>query len=181
MLERRMRTVIYLLLALSMSACVQVNTEIEKAESQLAISSVHDRELQLDQHSTFAFTPLQQNENGAVFPMVTAEIEMFLKQKGFQLVTPEQQPTFYIGYILERENELSDEQLSETFGLNPGLPDLPELEKGTMLVFVLDGESKQFVWRAAAQGFVLDDLDAEQKKLRLQQVVHSTLNQFNNN
>lgn len=165
-------------MVLSLSACVQVNTEIEHAESQLAISSSHDRDLSLNSSSTYAFTPLQQGDNGARFPVVTTEIEQFFNSRGYQQVTPEEKPTFYIGYVLEREDELSDEQLTETFGLNPGLPNLPDLEKGTMLIFVLEGESKQFAWRGAAQGFVIDDLTEQEREHRIKQIVQSMLSQF---
>lgn len=175
-----MYKLIMVLIALTLSACVQVNTEVENAGSQLAISSVHDHDITIDENTTYAFTPLQMNENGASFPLFTAEIEKYLAVKGVQQVTPEQNPTFYIGYILEREEDLSDEQLSETFGLNPGLPDLPNLDKGTMLMFVLDGESKQFAWRAAAQGFIIEDISAEERHLRVQQIVNSMLHQFVN-
>lgn len=175
-----MHKLIMALFALTLSACVQVNTEVENAGSQLAISSIHDHDIVLDENSTYAFTPLQESERGATFPLVTAEIEKYLAVKGFQQVTPEQNPTFYIGYILEREEDLSDEQLSETFGLNPGLPDLPNLDKGTMLMFALEGESKQFAWRAAAQGFIIEDISAEERHLKIQQLVNSMLHQFVN-
>lgn len=173
-----MRILIFALIILCLSACVQVNTQVEHAESQLAISSSHDRDLFLNSNSTYAFTPLQQSDNGSRFPMVTTEIEQFFNARDYQQVTPEDNPTFYIGYILERSDELSDEQLGETFGLNPGLPDLPDLEKGTMLIFVLEGESKQFAWRGAAQGFVLDDLSQEERNNRIKLIVHSMLSQF---
>ena len=173
-----MRILITAIMLLATSACVQVNTEVEHAQTQLAISSIHDKEIMLDETSTFAFTPLQESDSGAKYPLVTEEIELNLVNRGFTAVSVEQQPTFFIGYILESEDDLSDEQLSETFGLNPGLPDLPDLEKGTMLIFVLDGETKQFAWRAAAQGFIFDDLSEEERLQRIKTVVDSMLRQF---
>ncbi|NMP17169.1 DUF4136 domain-containing protein [Thalassotalea sp. Y01] len=173
-----MRNILILLFVTTLAACVQVTDEEAMAERQLAISSSHDKDLVLDSNTTYAFTPLQETDLGQRFPAFTAEIKRYLNSRGFRQVEADQQPTFFIGYILEREEDFSDEQLSETFGLNPGLPDLPNLEKGTMLMFVLDGETKQFAWRGAAQGFVIDDIDEQERQHRIQVIVGSMLRQF---
>ena len=175
-----MRILAALILVLSISACVQVQNDIAPAESQLVISSSFERDISLDANSTYAFTPLQKSENLPVVNDITDEIEMYLNAKGYKQVSANEQPTFHIGFILEHEDDLSDEELSETFGLNPGLPDLPNLDKGTLLMFVLDGDNQSFVWRGAAQGFIIKDTTEEERDYRLKTIVHSMLNQFDN-
>ncbi|TRX53150.1 DUF4136 domain-containing protein [Thalassomonas sp. M1454] len=164
---------------LAVSACVTVE-EAPVSDSQLVISSSFERDIELDENSTFAFTPLQVTEHGARYPAMTEAIEQFMAANSFKQVTPDQNPTFYIGYVLESEEDMSDDQLVESFGLNPGLPHLPELDKGTLLVFVLDGQSKQFVWKSAAQGFILDEQNDDERQLRIQNIVSATFNQFIN-
>lgn len=163
----------------AVSACVTVE-EMPVSDSQLVISSSFERDIELDENSTFAFTPLQVTEEGARYPIITQAIEQYMVANSFSQVTPDQNPTFYIGYVVESEEDMSDEQLAESFGLNPGLPHLPELDKGTLLVFILDGQSKQYVWKSAAQGFLLDEQNEEERQLRIQNIVSATFNQFVN-
>ncbi|MEW6997930.1 DUF4136 domain-containing protein [Colwelliaceae bacterium BS250] len=171
------RTLTTVIIAISLSACVNVE-EPQHNEKQLVVSSSFERDIELDEHSTYAFTPLQESDIGHRYPLMTETIEQYMTAKSFTQVSAQQNPTFYIGYLLETEDDLSDEQLVESFGLNPGLPTLPHLEKGTLMVFVLDGQTKQFVWKAAAQGFVIEDLSDEERRLRMQQIVVATFNQF---
>ncbi len=168
------------LVAFILSACVHVEEPLRQQQQQLAITSMFVEQVNVDEHSTYAFTPLQKNAKGARYPKITAEIENFLAERNITQVSPEDKPTFLVGYLLRKDEDYSDEDLVKTFGIDPGLPDLPELDKGTMLVFVLDGQSKQFLWRGAAQGFIIDDISEVDRKHRIEQLVYAIFGQFVN-
>ena len=74
--------------------------------------------------------------------------------------------------------DLSDENISEKFGVTPGLSENAKLEKGSFLMYVEDANSKQRVWRGAVQGFVQENFSSAERKERTEDVVKMILAQF---
>lgn len=165
---------------LGLTACVSVDTPLYDTKEQLAVTSIFLDEVNITPSSTYAFTPLQSNEKGELYPNLTAEIEVYMAERSVEKVASNETPTFLVGYILRKNNDPSEQKLVDTFGVDPGLPDLPELDKGTMLVFILDGDTKNFLWRGAAQGFIIESNTPEERQIRLKKLVHSIFAQFDN-
>ncbi len=166
-----------LILLVTLSACVTV-AEPTRANNKFVISSNFEKDIKLDENSTFALAPLQMNRSDALHPLVTNAIEQYLKNSSLRQIHNGQQPTFYISYVLKSEKDLSDKALTENFGINPGLPAMAELKKGTLMILISDGKTKQHLWKGAAQGFAIDGLSDEDKKLRMQRIVTATFRQF---
>ncbi len=166
-------------------ACVQVPNTPKTNKSQLAVSSVRDVPTSYQQGSTFALSPKylekvslnpEQQENA--YQMYGDAIINSLQAQGYQVATGSDTPDFLVGYGVALSEDLSDERINEIFGVTPGLHNAHAISKGSFLVYIKDVSSDQKVWRGAVQGFVQDELSAEQRLVKAKTIVNSVLIQF---
>lgn len=172
-------------LLIGIAACTQTAEPIARKENQLAISSVQDAPLFYNQGARFAIEPkfvsskiVSPEQEQALYQEVTLYIEQSLAQQGYTFVSQDQVSDFTVKFALALASDVSDEKLSEHFGLTPGLPNNEALRKASLLIAVDDTLSQQRVWRGAAQGFAKEDIDQNNRAQRLKLVVNKVLAQF---
>ena len=168
-----------------LSACVQVTKPTTKADSLLALSSVWDLPTKYPVGSTFSLSPqyvkdasLNSKEIDVIYQLYANAISEGFSQKGYQIVDINTPVDFYVGFGVALSKDLSDENISEKFGVTPGLSEDAKLEKGSFLMYVEDANSKQRVWRGAVQGFVQENFSSAERKERTEDVVKMILVQF---
>jgi len=180
------KLLIVALSALTISACVQVPVETNSKANQLAISSVRDLPLTYPQGSLFSLSPkyvketsLKAKQTQKIYHLYTNAIVSNLQYNGFETVLTGQQADFYVGFGIALSSDFSDGKINEKFGITPGLPEQPDLEKGSFLIYIEDAATGQRVWRGIAQGFAHEKLTAEQRQQRISVIVASVMKQFN--
>lgn len=170
---------------ISLSACVQVTPEPKSNSNQLAISSVRDLPISFPQSSLFSLSPRHTKETSlkpeqvqVIYQIYANAIIEDLQKSGFIAATSAQSAAFHVGFGVALSDDFSDEQLSEKFGVTPGLPEKDNLNKGSFLIYIDDAVTGHRVWRGIAQGFVHEELTPEQRQQRTSAIVASVLKQF---
>ena len=103
-------------------------------------------------------------------PMISlyrSEITSALSDKGFKQVTGPDSD-FELGFLLALPTSLGDEQILQQFGFNPGLQagGGNRLEKGTLVIILIDPRSGRSLWRGALQAAVDFDANDTARKQR---------------
>lgn len=107
-------------------------------------------------------------------------IEQSIRQSiadiGMTFVESGGNPQYAIAYTAGLESSLDDTEVLQRFGLLPGnmrIPrNNPEYEKGTLVIYLLDRNSGEAIWRSAMQAAVDLDLDNDTRKERVGTIVH---------
>lgn len=177
------KTLLVIILTLTLLACVQVPIKPEVNENQLAVSSVWDIDARYPAGNTFSLSPvfietssIPKQEQARVYRQLSKVIATELLQKGYTLTTGDSD--FIIEYAVVLSKDISDRQLGEKFGVTPGLSSDDEHEKGNFLIATRDGKSHMRVWRGAVQGFVQSDLSDSEREKRWKSIVDMVLSQF---
>jgi len=181
----RLSLLLPLVLVSLLAGCVQVTQEYPMRKTQLAVSSARDLPTTFPSGSKFALSPkhlkeasLKPEQIQRIYHLYSQEIIADFESRNFQLAKQGQKIDFYVGFGIALSKDLSDAAISEKLGVSPGLPSNNELEKGSFLIYVDDGETGQRIWRGAAQGFVQQDYNAEQRQERVTKVVDMLLSQY---
>ena len=168
---------------LMLSACVteSVTTTPGLRFSEAAVVATQSPDTQIKAGSGFAW--LQQAvkyykderlKDAQIQPLLEQEILRNLQAKGMQ-ITDKVSADYFIAYTAALESALDDHAIIRQYGLLPGnarVPDgLKEVEKGSLIILVIDKNSKQTVWRSAAQVGVKFDTSMEERKQRIAHVI----------
>lgn len=179
------RIVGLLLSALLVVGCSNTQQEIKPTASQLAISSVQDAPFFYPKGANFAIDPkfvsseiVSQAQEQALYQSVTLYLEQAFKARGYNFVTMEQAPDFVVKFAVALSKDLTDEMISEHFGVTPGLSNEQSLNKASVLIAVDDHKTDQRLWRGAAQGFAKEDVAPSSREQRLKSVINKVLMQF---
>lgn len=169
---------------LTLIACVQVSPVAKQNINKLAISSVRDLPTRYAQGSFFSLSPryieetsLKPEQTQAAYQFYANAIIHDLQQNGFE-VANNHKSAFHVGFGVALSDDLSDEKINEKFGVSPGLPQVDDFKKGSVLIYIEDANTGQKVWRGIAQGFAHESLNTEQRKKRTAMVVASVMKQF---
>jgi hypothetical protein len=176
--------ILYLSLFL-LSACVQVIKPSANNYSQLSLSSVWDLPIKYPVGSTFSLSPkyvkgasLDSKDIDVIYQLYANAISEGLSQRGYRRVEHNASVDFYVGFGVALSKDLSDKNISDKFGVTPGLSENALFEKGSFLIYVEDAKSNQRVWRGAVQGFVQENFNSAERKERTEAVVKMILLQF---
>lgn len=182
-MKKNISLAIALLTSLFVISCVQVPQEQPQTKTKLAISSVRDLPVSYAQGSLFSLAPkyvketsLKPKQTQAVYQLYANAIVNNLKDNGFK--NNSGNVDFHVGFGIALADDLSDQTISEKFGVTPGLPSSEGLEKGSFLIYIEDAATGKKVWRGAAQGFVHDELNKEQRQQRAADIVANVMKQF---
>ncbi len=144
------RIVGLLLSALLVVGCSNTQQEIKPTASQLAISSVQDAPFFYPKGANFAIDPkfvssevVSQAQEQALYQSVTLYLEQAFKARGYNFVTMEQAPDFVVKFAVALSQDLTDEMISEHFGVTPGLSNEQSLYKASVLIAVDDHKTEQ--------------------------------------
>jgi len=184
-MKKNISLAITLLASLFVIGCVQVPQEQPQTKTKLAISSVRDIPVSYTQGSLFSLAPkyvketsLKPQQTQAVYQLYADAIVSNLKANGFKNNSDSTAADFHVGFGIALANDLSDQTISEEFGVTPGLPSSEGLEKGSFLIYIEDASTGQKVWRGAVQGFVHDELNKDQREQRAADIVANVMKQF---
>jgi hypothetical protein len=105
-----------------------------------------------------------------------------LQKKGYEYTWRAGLADLKVGYLVVMNGALSGKQVSERFGIQPGLqlqaPDGLRYEKGTLVVDIIDVKTGRTVWRGTLQGFADLELPKEDRQERLNDWVAFMLARF---
>ncbi len=184
-----MKKIISLLIMLFTSSaivgCVQITPELKQNSNQLAISSVRDLSISYPQGSLFSLSPkyiketsLKAEQTQAIYHLYSKAIATDLTNNGYINGQAMQQAAFYVGFGVVLSDDFSDENISDKFGVTPGLPEKSDLKKGSFLIYIEDAVTGQRVWRGIAQGFAHNELTPAQRHKRTATIVANVMKQF---
>lgn len=113
-------------------------------------------------------------------PMLEKSIQQTLINSGYHYMPDPQRADFLVGYLVALESELDDQTIAKLYGNTPGLPlqSTEDYEKGTLIVDIVDGVTRQSVWRGALQAAVTFDVEHSVRQQRVTAAVETLLNNF---
>ncbi|WP_440874950.1 DUF4136 domain-containing protein [Thalassotalea sp. PLHSN55] len=172
--------------AISLSACVNVTPEPQhNRNNQVAISSVRDLPISYPAGSTFSLSPkylkhvsFKPEQVKHIYDIYTQAIVNSLVEQGYVQAENSETAQFYVGFGLALDEDLESSNVSEFFGVSPGLHAVEDMDKGSFLVFIEDTQTTSTVWRGAVQGYVQTHYSAEERMDRAQKVVDKVMLQF---
>ncbi len=189
-MKKNISITIALMTSLWVVGCVQVPQEQTSTRSKLAVSSVRDTPIFYAQGSQFTLAPryvketsLKPKQTQTVYQFYANAIIKSLKENGFENLNLKNNDNrsnadFYVGFGIALANDLSDQTINEKFGVTPGLPTSEGLDKGSFLIYIEDANTGKKVWRGAAQGFVHEELNGEERQQRTADIVNNVMKQF---
>lgn len=170
---------------LFVSACVTVPQEKQINKNQLAISSVRDIPISYPLGSLFSLAPkyvketsLKPAQTQTVYKLYANAIIADLKTHGYKNTEDASSSVFHVGFGIALASDLSDEVISDKFGITPGLPSNDELKKGSFLIYIEDALTGKKVWRGAVQGFAHEDMNDTEREQRTAAIVNRVMKQF---
>ncbi len=102
-----------------------------------------------------------------------------LETLGLRFVEEEARADLLLAYTAATEQSLTDQELLRRFGLVPGYPaaaDGPEpLERGSLVLYLIEPGSARVVWRCAAQTLIDFDADQATRSRRIHSGIASML------
>lgn len=183
---KKLKLAVSTLLIMILAGCVQMPVTEANRESQLSISSVRDKPTSYSKGSTFTILPkfiesstFSNSQVQGIYSLYEQNIKQQLIDAGYQ-IADSGKGDFEVGFAIALEKDVSDQLLSEKFGISPGLHVTENMEKGSFLIYIEDTATKQRVWRGAVQGFVHDELTVEKREQRTSHIVNAIVSQFFN-
>ena len=103
-------------------------------------------------------------------------LEDALIKKGYQFTDNAVNASYTMNYTAALKSDLSDDEVLQIFGAQPGLVSRGELdqkvEKGTLIVDVINQKTGQLHWRSVGQALaILDEISQQQREQRVKQFV----------
>jgi hypothetical protein len=176
---------IALAVSLLASACVTVPQAPKVKQNQLAISSVRDMPISYAAGSLFSLAPkyveqtsLKPEQTQNIYKLYADAIISDLSNHGFKNTLKSNDSVFHVGFEVALTSDLSDQKLSEEFGVAPGLPSNENLKKASFIIYVEDARTTEKVWRGAVQGFAHEDINEAEREQRVAAIVSRVLKQF---
>lgn len=173
----------------ALTGCVESNTATAAKVNQLAMSSVRDMALSYPTTSVFSITPryldkvsFPKEQMMNFYQLYADAISASLTEKGYVKNQSDKKETakFNVVFGVALTKDLSDQTISEKFGVMPGLQVHDNLEKGSFLIYIEDVATGQKVWRGAIQGFVHKELSEKERAERVPYIVNKLMSQFYN-
>jgi len=105
-----------------------------------------------------------------------------LKSKGYTFSEDTKQADLLVSYAAGLETELSDAEVTQRFGMIPGLQGQTSVdgkyEKGTIVVDIYDKLAGKSVWRGVVQGFANLELSPDERSRRLKNLMRQLMAEF---
>lgn len=98
---------------------------------------------------------------------------------GLRFVEKESEADLLLAYAAGTETSLSDQELLTRFGVLPGYPAASEgttgLERGSLVIYLIDPERTQVVWRCATQTLIDYDVDPQVRHQNIREGISGML------
>jgi hypothetical protein len=166
-----------------------VDTTPRMKFSDTAVVSVKDAGNAIAAGSTIAWQPEavrfyddKRLQDAHLKTLIESEIVNNLQAKKMRVVDSTSGASYIIAYAAALESSLDDSAIIQHFGLLPGKApvetDNENVEKGSLIIYVINKKSDRVVWRSAAQAGVQFDATAEQRSARVKQLVSEMFQTF---
>ena len=154
-----------------------------------AVVSVQNPNAAIPAGSTFSwlaeavrFYKDQRLDQAPIKPVIESAILANLKSKKMKIVNSVNGSSYAIAYTAALVSSLDDEAIIRRFGLLPGNSQVPQgdanIEKGTLIIYVLNNKTNEVIWRSAAQVGVHFDTAMDERKQRIERVVAEMFQTF---
>lgn len=176
---------LFVLVIFILAGCVQMPLNSDSRISNLAVTSVWDEPTKFSAGSTYSLSP-QHLDNASsktgdikkAYLRYAEGIKQNFSYYGYQEVPNADAAEFHVRFILALSDDLDDKTISEKFGITPGLQESQGLNKGSILIAVIDANTGQRVWHGAIQGFVQEEATELERDKRRTYVINMVLAQF---
>jgi len=170
---------LYFLIMLGCATKMTPSTDNRSSDlSKTTIVSVKYSEKSLPNFASFSWLPAavkyyedSRLKNSPIQSYFQEAIRQNLNKRGYRFVSSATDSDFLVGYVLALESSLKDEEINEKYQLNPGLSGQAvnsyQYEKGTLIIDLIDPETKRSIWRGAMQGFAQFDTKEEDRIKRI--------------
>ena len=181
---------LYFLIMLGCATKITPSTDNRYSDlSNTTIVSVTYSEKRLPNSASFSWLPTAVKyyedarlKNSPVQSYFQEAIRQNLNNRGYRFFSSATDSDFLVGYVLALESSLKDEEISEKYQLNPGLPgqavNSNQYEKGTLIIDLIDPGTKRSMWRGAMQGFAKFEIKEEDRKKRINLFVDRLLQSY---
>ncbi|MFK0571003.1 DUF4136 domain-containing protein [Endozoicomonas sp.] len=118
---------------------------------------------------------------------VHSAVDGVLESQGFQRIDSEKEAVdFLVNYIASQKTRREERQVTTSFGygFSPwGLgvstdSRVQEYEEGSLIIDIIDPETKNVVWRGRSRARIQEDLSPEQRTVKINQAVDHILEGF---
>lgn len=185
----RIFSVIFISLPAVSCVTETVGTSPTMKFSDTAVVSVKDSGETIAAGSSFAWLPEavrfyedKRLHDVPVKSLIESEIINNLVAKNMLLVDSANGASYVIAYAAALESSLDDSSIIQQYGLLPGkvaaAGDNKNVEKGSLIIYVINRKLDRVVWRSAAQLGVQFDAPAQQRSERVKQVVAEMFQSF---
>jgi len=166
-----------------------LSTGVHSEEIPSTIVSISNPEIRVLSSKKFTWSPrsiyVYDDERFGDFPLKETfekDIKQILTKNGFTYVPSEEEAGIIVGYVLALESALSDMDINNLYGINPGFAadksDTDKYEKGTIVIDIIESRTNRMIWRGALQGMANFEVSGEERKKRIKTVVNRLLEQF---
>lgn len=163
--------------------------------SSIRVNSDYDPKVDFSNFRTWSWLPQPVPEvidprvhNEIVDQRVRRAVEAGLAARGYQKVEPGH-GDFGVGYYAAIEGKVSVQTINDYYGYGPGWGPGPafgattqtyvrEYDEGTLILEVVDSQSRELVWRASAQAEVSQSAEPEERDRRVREAVEQMLDDF---
>lgn len=174
----KMKFFLSLIMIAVLSACSSPQPESEaQAPMGGVVVTVKNTGLVFKKGTTFSFSEAYSQvyedpryDDKKMGELLREGIASVFEQKGYEFVESDGQ--YEVAYVIATSQSLSDIEVSERFGVNPGMigqsSDPTEYDKGTIVVDVQDPGAKVSVWRSALQGYASFEMPDDARRQRME-------------
>jgi hypothetical protein len=150
--------------------------------SDTAVVSFQDTTDLISSGSTIAWLPQavrfyedKRLQDATVKSLIESEIIKNLEVNNMVIVDSVNGANYAIAYTAALESSLDDSAIIQHFGLLPGNTQIPQddgnVEKGSLIIYIINNKADRIVWRSAAQVGVKFDTSATQRSEKVRQVI----------
>ncbi|MCU7852667.1 MAG: DUF4136 domain-containing protein [Candidatus Thiodiazotropha sp. (ex Monitilora ramsayi)] len=148
--------------------------------------SVASPELRLSADTTFSWLENGQEihsddrlNNTNIKGMIETSIRSTLVSLGFAFNASKDESGYQVAYTAALEKDLTDQDILSRFGLLPGYPTIDSsqsrFERGSLIIYLVDGSQRTVVWRCATQAAVDFHANQESRQKRIARIIHDML------
>ena len=107
------------------------------------------------------------------------EITNIMQEKGLRLLSSGSKCDYYIAYTVASESTLDDKTLMNRYNISPGFNASTTgnnvYEKGTLLIHVINANTRQTVWQSVVQANIQSHISDAQRRDNIRSIVRSML------
>lgn len=148
-----------------------------------------DRSVDFSAYQTYAWITAAQEatrdkrlDNSLIDARIRAAIDAHLRSKGY-IATADEKPHFLVAYHVGMKDLIKGSSTQNyigdrAHGTYTTLSDVQPYKEGTLLIDIVDADSRQLVWQASASAEVEEGLTPRERDERVNGIVRAMLSHF---